>query len=78
MSDGDLLRGVRYHSGGASTNSIVMRSQSGTVRMIETTHRWANPGLTNLPEAEAMLLSSDMDGGHAGPAGGGVQFRVGV
>lgn len=30
VSDGDLLKGVRYFSGGASTNSIVMRSQSGT------------------------------------------------
>ena len=30
VSDGDLLRGVRYFSGGASTNSIVMRSESGT------------------------------------------------
>ena len=30
VSDGDLLRGVRYHSGGASTNSIVMRCKSGT------------------------------------------------
>lgn len=30
VSDGDLLRGVRYYAGGASTNSIVMRSQSGT------------------------------------------------
>lgn len=30
VSDGDLLRGVRYFAGGASTHSIVMRSQSGT------------------------------------------------
>ena len=30
VSDGDLLRGVRYFSGGASTNSIVMRASSGT------------------------------------------------
>lgn len=30
VSDGDLLRGVRYVSGGASTNSIVMRASSGT------------------------------------------------
>ena len=30
VSDGDLLRGVRYYSGGASTNSIVMRASSGT------------------------------------------------
>lgn len=49
VSDGDLLKGVRYVSGGATTNSIVMRYQSGTVRFIETTHRWARPSLTNLP-----------------------------
>lgn len=30
VSDGDLLRGVRYFAGGATTNSIVMRLQSGT------------------------------------------------
>ena len=30
VSDGDLLRGVRYFSGGASSNSIVMRTGSGT------------------------------------------------
>lgn len=30
VSDGDLLQGVRYFSGGASTNSIVMRASSGT------------------------------------------------
>ena len=43
VSDGDLLKGVRYFSGGASTNSIVMRSSSGTVRYIETHHRWRAP-----------------------------------
>jgi fructose-1,6-bisphosphatase II len=32
VSDGDLLRGVRFYGGGASTNSLVMRSKSGTVR----------------------------------------------
>ena len=30
VSDGDLLRGVRYFAGGASSYSIVMRSGSGT------------------------------------------------
>ena len=75
VSDGDLLRGVRYHSGGASTHSMVMRSESGTVRMIETSHRWAQPGLTNMPEA--LLSDSDVDGGHAGPLPGG-RYRVGV
>jgi len=30
VSDGDLLQGVRYYSGGASTTSLVMRARSGT------------------------------------------------
>ncbi len=47
VSDGDLLRGVRYTSGGAVTNSIVMRCRSGTVRNIETHHRWSKPSVTN-------------------------------
>lgn len=46
ISDGDLLRGVRYYSGGASSNSMVMRCQSGTVRFIETFHKWGRPGVT--------------------------------
>ena len=32
-------RGVRYSGGGAHTQSIVMRSKSGTVRVIEAYHR---------------------------------------
>lgn len=48
VSDGDLLRGVRYFSGGASTNSLVMRCKSGTVRFIETYHKWHKPSVTNL------------------------------
>jgi fructose-1,6-bisphosphatase II len=39
ITDGDLLRGVRYRAGGCTTQSIVMRSKSGTVRMIEGFHR---------------------------------------
>ncbi len=38
VTTGALLRGVRYHPGGATTESIVMRSRSGTVRRIEATH----------------------------------------
>jgi fructose-1,6-bisphosphatase II len=38
VTTGALLRGVRYVSGGAVTDSIVMRSRSGTVRRIEATH----------------------------------------
>jgi fructose-1,6-bisphosphatase II len=40
ISDGDLLRGVRYWGNGASTQSMVMRSKSGTIRTIDATHRW--------------------------------------
>jgi fructose-1,6-bisphosphatase II len=38
VTSGALLRGVRYTRGGAITESIVMRSRSGTVRMIEAQH----------------------------------------
>jgi len=39
ITDGELLRGVRYRTTGARTHSIVMRSLSGTVRTIEGEHR---------------------------------------
>jgi fructose-1,6-bisphosphatase II len=39
VTDGDLLRGVRYTGSGAHTQSIVMRSKSGTVRVIDAYHR---------------------------------------
>ncbi|MBI5905321.1 MAG: class II fructose-bisphosphatase [Deltaproteobacteria bacterium] len=35
---GDYLLGVRFFSGGATTQSVVMRSRSRTVRIIDTTH----------------------------------------
>jgi fructose-1,6-bisphosphatase II len=38
VTTGALLRGVRYTRDGATTDSIVMRSRSGTVRRIEATH----------------------------------------
>jgi fructose-1,6-bisphosphatase II len=40
ISDGELLKGVRYRGGGATTQSIVMRSQSRTVRLITSEHHW--------------------------------------
>ena len=40
ITDGELLKGVRYFGGGAKTYTLVMRSRSGTVRLIEATHRW--------------------------------------
>jgi fructose-1,6-bisphosphatase II len=39
ITDGELLRGVRYSREGATTQSLVMRSKSGTVRFVEATHR---------------------------------------
>ncbi len=39
ITDGELLRGVRYDSRGASTQSLVMRSKSGTVRLVEAQHK---------------------------------------
>ncbi|WP_030929526.1 class II fructose-bisphosphatase [Streptomyces sp. NRRL S-646] len=39
ITDGELLRGVRYRSENATTESIVMRSKSGTVRQINSEHR---------------------------------------
>ncbi len=39
VTSGDLLKGVRYRSNGAYTQSIVMRSKSGTTRVIDSFHR---------------------------------------
>jgi len=39
ITDGDVLEGVRYPSaGGATTESLVMRTRSGTIRRIRATH----------------------------------------
>ncbi|CAM2866897.1 class II fructose-bisphosphatase [Skermania piniformis] len=56
VTDGDLLRGARYFGGGAATHSIVMRSKSGTVRMIDAYHR-----LTKLREYSAVDFVGDDD-----------------
>lgn len=39
ITDGELLRGVRYRADRAFTQSLVMRSKSGTIRQIESEHR---------------------------------------
>jgi fructose-1,6-bisphosphatase II len=39
ITNGELLRGVRYFGGGATTHSMIIRSRSGTLRMISATHR---------------------------------------
>jgi fructose-1,6-bisphosphatase class II len=40
VTPGDYLHGVRYLKGGAVTNSVVMRSQTRTVRFMEAHHRF--------------------------------------
>ena len=39
ITDGELMKGVRYRAGGASTHSLVMRSRSGTIRNIISEHK---------------------------------------
>ncbi|MDQ3165255.1 MAG: class II fructose-bisphosphatase [Actinomycetota bacterium] len=39
ITDGELMRGVRYRAGGCSTHSLVMRSRSGTIREIISQHQ---------------------------------------
>ncbi|HEX9712950.1 MAG TPA: class II fructose-bisphosphatase [Actinomycetota bacterium] len=50
LTDGPLLQGVRYLPGGATTESIVMRSRSGTIRRIASRHRWEK--LTKISNVE--------------------------
>ena len=40
VTTGDYLHGVRFFSGGAMTNSVVMRSKTRTVRFIESIHHF--------------------------------------
>src|SRR6476469_4801702 len=39
ITDGDLMRGVHYRAGGCTTESLVMRSRSGTIRKIVSDHQ---------------------------------------
>jgi fructose-1,6-bisphosphatase II len=39
ITDGELLKGVHYDRNGATTQSLVMRSKTGTVRLINCRHR---------------------------------------
>jgi fructose-1,6-bisphosphatase II len=41
ITDGELLQGVRFHEFGATTQSLVMRSKSGTIRTVHAHHALA-------------------------------------
>ncbi len=38
VTDGDYLKGVHFFAGGATSQSVVMRSKSHTIRVIDATH----------------------------------------
>jgi fructose-1,6-bisphosphatase II len=42
VTNGDFLEGVRFFRGGAFTNSVVMRSQTHTIRFLTTRHQFEN------------------------------------
>ena len=48
VTDGPLLRGVRVFADGASTETLVMRSKTGTVRKIFATHNFKRKDWLNL------------------------------
>jgi fructose-1,6-bisphosphatase II len=57
VTSGDLLRGVRYRSGTAYTQSIVMRSKSGTIRIIDSYHRLEKLNLYSVVDFDGRPLA---------------------
>lgn len=55
VTDGEVLRGVRYFQDQAVTQSLAMRSSSGAVRTIETKHRLSTSNLI-VPNSVAQSL----------------------
>jgi fructose-1,6-bisphosphatase II len=49
ITDGELLRGVHYYGEGATTQSLVMRSRSGTIRRVDAVHRPGKLSQLGLP-----------------------------
>ncbi|MGH2613855.1 MAG: class II fructose-bisphosphatase [Thermomicrobiales bacterium] len=49
ITDGELLKGVHYFGDGATTQSIVMRSRSGTIRKVDAIHRPSKLDLYGVP-----------------------------
>ena len=81
VTDGDVLEGVRYPSaGGATTESLVMRTRSGTIRRIRATHDRAKGWRAAAGPArrwEPARVSGGRAGGGASGAGRPASSRLG-
>jgi fructose-1,6-bisphosphatase II len=64
VTSGDLLRGVRYRGSGAYTQSIVMRSKSGTIRIVDSFHRLEKLRSYSIVDFDATLpdMADDVPG----------------
>ncbi len=56
ITDGDMLKGVRFHGQRAETDSIVMRARTGTVRRIRATHDLSKKTLRSFKAGQEMPL----------------------
>lgn len=52
VTNGDFLKGVDFYGGGASTSSVVMRSETATIRYIEATHNFVKKPKYSFDEVE--------------------------
>ena len=66
ITDGELLQGVQYHEFGATTQSLVMRSKSGTLRKIDASH-----ALEQARRVQLDLVLVGRSGRPVGPRPGG-------
>ncbi len=71
VTSGSLLRGVRYRSGGAYTQSIVMRSKSGTIRIIDSYHKLEKLNLYSVVDFDGRPLVDEHPGPDERPMPGG-------
>lgn len=46
ITEGNILRGIQYFGGGARTQTILMRYKSGTVRFVDTIHKFGQRNLS--------------------------------
>ena len=68
ITDGELLKGVHYDRNGRTTQSLVMRSQSGTVRLINALHRSRScassaPSTSSDPAPPGLVPTIEVGGG---------------